>query len=178
MITPVVRRILPGLRLYSSWLLYSLESMTTPVAVNLLATFWENYVQALNCLLTSLDLTQGIPAIDYLLEEDELTIGLSFFATNTRVSNRFLRKNGTVKPNPSNGQTQREHPTQEMLGRVVDFIADAVGIAQSVVCRILLLLWEDQLLKFSSRSHLCLSISTRRLMVPLSSLTNQYVVLI
>ena len=120
-------RILPGLRLLSAWLLYSLENLLSARLVGISDEFWTSYAMMLSSLLSIFPINE-LPIMDYLLEEDKVTVGLAPFQ-HQRLQERF-RNDGIWKPNPDNGHKQREHPNQEMLGRIRDLLKDGVSISR------------------------------------------------
>ena len=64
--------------------------------------------------------------LDYLLDEDERTIG--FLPFRHKIASRRYYKEDGVSQKPrhydSDSGVQRHHPMKEMLGRVRDFLAD------------------------------------------------------
>ena len=133
-VTPVMHRILPGLRHYSVWLQYNLESLATEFkgSTSFLSSMevdihdlWRVYTRVLTLIVTVFD-SDDLPKIDYLYEEDEETIGFAPFQI-AELRERFL--NGTNRK-PSASSTSRHHPTKEMLGRLRDLIEDGIKIAK------------------------------------------------
>jgi hypothetical protein len=76
-LTSVARRVLPGLRQYTSWLSWLLESLVAD-SDDLLGTHVEKlfkmFANTLNLIQATFPMDE-LPAIDYLLEEDEDVIG-------------------------------------------------------------------------------------------------------
>lgn len=136
-VTPVMHRILPGIRHYSSWLHYNLEplvadfkglnSFLSAMEVDI-RDLWRVYSRVLTLIVNVFD-ADDLPAIDYLLEEDEETIGFAPFQI-PQLRERFL--NGSNRK-PSAGSTSRHHPTKEMLGRLRDVVHDGIRIAKNPV---------------------------------------------
>ena len=130
-VTAVMHRVLPGIRHYSSWLLYSAESSIScssqqkfPKATKSnLQGLWALYARVLTGFMKSFDVTD-LPDIDYLLEEDEDTIGFVPFRTYN-VQDRFMYGE---KPKPCGRLVARHHPTQEMLGRIKDLLRDGIQL--------------------------------------------------
>ncbi|CBF86507.1 uncharacterized protein ANIA_02271 [Aspergillus nidulans FGSC A4] len=130
-ITVVVRRILPALRNYSSWLLtvsnylVAYKEKDTPLAVQL-TEFWKIYANTLTLLASTFDVVH-LPEVDYLLEEDEETLcfmPLSKGAT----SRRYLDVNGQRKPSMNDPGIERNHPNIEMLSRIREFVIDGLDL--------------------------------------------------
>ena len=130
-VTAVMHRVLPGIRHYSSWLLYSMESSISaskqcefPMGMrSTLQDLWAIYSRALTTFIKSFDVAD-LPDIEYLLEEDEDTIGFIPFKVQS-VQDRFMRGE---KPKPYGHLVARHHPTQEMLGRIKDFLRDGLQL--------------------------------------------------
>lgn len=130
-ITVVVRRILPALRHYSSWLLAArgllveYKEKDTPLSIQI-TEFWKIYANALTLLASTFDVV-NLPEVDYLLEEDEETLG---FAPLDRevTSRRYLDINGQKKPRMHDTRTERSHPNIEMLYRIREFVIDGLDL--------------------------------------------------
>lgn len=133
-VTPLMRRVLPCLRLYSSWLLWSLPLLTRPLhegkfhesLMHDLKRMWSIYTRALQSMVDAFAASELI-AIDYLLEEDSETIGFMPFQTPV-VKERFLEDGKYRKADRHSAK--RHHPNKEMLGRVRDFISDGLKLAE------------------------------------------------
>ena len=133
-VTQLMKPILPALRLYSNWLLYSLPALTRYYESGEFFTelckdirgLWLSYTIALNTLIRFFP-DSDLVVVDYLLEEDEDTIGFMPF-TAPDLRHRYFHPNGTKKPKGS--LVRRMLPNQEMLARIKDLIADAMLLAE------------------------------------------------
>ncbi|KAL4883293.1 hypothetical protein BJY04DRAFT_30281 [Aspergillus karnatakaensis] len=129
-VTVVVRRILPALRNYSSWLLsvsnylVAYNEKDTPLAVQLIE-FWKIYANTLTLLASTFDVVH-LPEVEYLLEEDEET--LCFNPLSKGTSRRYLDANGQQKPSINDPGVERSHPNIEMLYRIREFVIDGLDL--------------------------------------------------
>jgi hypothetical protein len=129
-VTVVVRRILPALRNYSSWLLtvsnylVAYNEKDTPLAVQLIE-FWKIYANTLTLLASTFDVVH-LPEVDYLLEEDEET--LCFIPLSKGTSRRYLDAHGQQKPSMNDPGVERSHPNIEMLYRIREFVIDGLDL--------------------------------------------------
>ena len=120
-VTPVMRRILPSLVNYSSWLVITAEVFSTVIGdgpfftafSSDVAYFWRTYSATLTKLIHTFELTD-LPDIEYLLEEDEETLG--FFPFQDKELQPRYMLGGRRRLDAS--LVQRFHPTKEMLGRL------------------------------------------------------------
>jgi hypothetical protein len=134
-VTAVARRVLPALRHYSSWLLivnHSLvahkEEKDTPLAVQI-TEFWKIYANTLSLLASTFDVVH-LPEIDYLLEEDEETLGFAPLDKDA-ASRRYLSATGQQKPRMTDVGVERSHPNIEMLYRIREFVIDGLDLVVS-----------------------------------------------
>ena len=135
-ITAVTRRVLPGLRQYSSWLSCNASILAAQIGDNTLNVqikeLWKIYANTLT-LLTATFSTSSLPVIDYLLEEDADTIGFMPFE-NDRTHERYYffdtpTQNKVYKPRFHDEGVERQHPNLEMLGRVRELLTDGLTLA-------------------------------------------------
>uniref|UniRef100_A0A093US81 Protein SMG7L n=1 Tax=Talaromyces marneffei PM1 TaxID=1077442 RepID=A0A093US81_TALMA len=131
-ITVVARRVLPALRNYSSWLLTNYSSLTaqkrdkdTVLSVQI-QEFWKIYANTLTLLSSTFDV-KNIPEVEYLLEEDEETLGFQPLI-NEATSRRYLSENGMTKPRMLAPGIERNHPNIEMLYRIREFVIDGLDL--------------------------------------------------
>jgi hypothetical protein len=127
-LTAVVRRVLPALRHYSSWLRSSCSSLHRQADETVVAhirEFWKRYAEALTVLTTTFDVTE-LPPVGYLLEEDLDTVAFTPLSTGTS-ANRY-REDGKTKPKIGDAGVERLHPNQEMLARVRGLVLDGIQI--------------------------------------------------
>lgn len=132
-VTVVARRILPALRNYSSWLLQNVDALAaqrqdkeSPLSVQI-KEFWKIYANTLTLLTSTFDVP-NLPEIDYLLEEDEDTLGFTPLmgeATNRRYMTEYYEG---LKPRIGSPGIERIHPNQEMLFRIRDFVIDGLDL--------------------------------------------------
>ncbi|PYH99463.1 hypothetical protein BO71DRAFT_479525 [Aspergillus ellipticus CBS 707.79] len=134
-VTVVARRILPALRNYSSWLLTVSSLLVaykgdkdTPLSVQIIE-FWKIYANTLTLLASTFDVVH-LPEIDYLLEEDEETLGFAPL-TSESTSRRYLGSNGHQKPRMNDPGVERNHPNIEMLYRIREFVIDGLDLVVS-----------------------------------------------
>lgn len=137
-ISVVARRVLPGLRHYSSWLtsntaiLIDQQSRDTPLSVQI-KELWKIYASTLTLLASTFPVS-ALTAIDYLLEEDEDTLGFKPFE-NERAQGRYYQSGLTItKPKWHTNGMERQHPNLEMSGRIRDFLAEGLALAVDSVC--------------------------------------------
>ncbi|KAH1908091.1 hypothetical protein KXW29_006913 [Aspergillus fumigatus] len=147
-VTAVARRVLPALRHYSSWLLivsHSLvahkEEKDTPLAVQI-TEFWKIYANTLSLLASTFDVVH-LPEIDYLLEEDEETLGFAPLHKDA-ASRRYLSATGKQKPRMTDAGVERSHPNIEMLYRIREFVIDGLDLVVSNRIPIVLVDDEDK----------------------------------
>ena len=129
-ISAVTRRVLPGLRHYSSWLANRsafLVAQTGDNSLNIqVKEMWKVYANSLTLLAATFPV-DSLPSVDYLLPEDEETLGFGPFGTDSARSRYY---NGEeIKPRSGDVGVERQHLTTEMLARVRDFLADGVKLA-------------------------------------------------
>jgi hypothetical protein len=136
-VTVVARRILPALRHYSSWLLTNSASLVargqdkdTSLSVQI-KEFWKIYANTLTLLASTFDVT-NLPDVDYLLEEDEDTLGFQPLI-NEATSRRYLDASGQQKPRMLDPGVERNHPNLEMQYRIREFVIDGLDLVVSKV---------------------------------------------
>lgn len=127
-LTPVICRILPVLRLYSSWLTKSSALANSDFVRNeLKADFWASLAEALS-MITSTFSTDQLPNVDHLLEEDEETV--KFLPLCSSEDNNFWYLDGSVRARWSEKNEQKRDLDREMLFRIKDFLV--VGLTLTV----------------------------------------------
>ena len=131
-ITAVARRIWPGLRHYSSWLTSNKHILIAGVgdaSLNVqIKELWKIYAATLTLLAATFPVS-ALPSIDYLLEEDEETLGFKPFDNNTTFRRFRVQGSEKLKPKLHDKGTERHHPNIEMLGRVRDFLTNGLKLA-------------------------------------------------
>ncbi|KAJ5742965.1 hypothetical protein N7533_010067 [Penicillium manginii] len=131
-ITVVARRILPALRQYSSWLLVTNEFLVAQKdekdsALSIqIQEFWKIYAETLTLLASTFDVAQ-LPEIDYLLEDDEESLGFVPL-DQAATSRRYIGTNGQLKPRMNDPGIERSHPNMEMLYRIREFVIDGLDL--------------------------------------------------
>ncbi|KAL8719017.1 MAG: hypothetical protein Q9225_003918 [Loekoesia sp. 1 TL-2023] len=133
-ITPVTRRLLPGLRYYQFWLLSRAALLSAhlgePKMELPIQHFWTTYVEVL-ALMLSTTRFEDLPQLDYLFEEDEEIIGFRPLQEADIQQKYFIQNSSSKKPKCHEQGVKRHHPNSEMLCRVRDFVADAVELANN-----------------------------------------------
>ena len=130
-ITAVTRRVLPALRQYSSWLLSNAEILLdAQVGDNVLNVqireLWKIYATTLT-VLTSTFRDYELPQVEYLLDEDEDTVGFKPLDNENTKRRYYDGVNLDVrKPKHHDRSVQRHHPNVEMLGRIRDLLTDGM----------------------------------------------------
>lgn len=131
-ITVVARRILPALRHYSSWLLVTSdflvaqkEEKDSALSIQI-KEFWKIYAETLTLLASTFDVAQ-LPEVDYLLEDDEESLGFVPL-DQAATSRRYIGTNGQIKPRMNDPGVERSHPNMEMLYRIREFVIDGLDL--------------------------------------------------
>ncbi|EXJ83818.1 hypothetical protein A1O1_07445 [Capronia coronata CBS 617.96] len=84
-ITPVTRRILPHLRLYSGWLLSTVQQLLANKSLKVqIAALWQTYAEALSLLNLTFPVIRELSELSYLLDEDQDTLAFSAFCDFVR----------------------------------------------------------------------------------------------
>lgn len=132
-VPPPVRRLLPHLRQYSSWLLSNIHAILNPkhpsTQTSCLNHFWKAYVTAINQLLSRYPIGE-IADLNHLLEEDEDTLDFAPFIEKVSTW-RYNQDNGPRKP-AFVPNIERPH-NAEMLARIRRFVFDAATISNRKV---------------------------------------------
>lgn len=135
---PIVQRILPALRHYSSWLLVRAKLLSAQLEEEFFKVevqeLWRAYASILT-LLNNVSHKDGTIKIHYLLEEDEEVAGSKLFDDDL-VKHRFNFQGSSVrKPKWHNQGVERHDPNLEMLGRVCTLVQDGLNLANDEVCK-------------------------------------------
>lgn len=135
LVTPSMQRILPVLRLYSSWLSRNVDVLSNNIDINLQplqAEFWTCYAQVLTMINATFP-PQYLPqSIAYMLSEDEDTIGL--IALHCDENRAVWFKDAELRTKWHEVPTQHRNASTEMLARIRDLLAVGVGFAVNDVC--------------------------------------------
>lgn len=131
-ISAVARRVLPGLRHYSSWLtsnaaILTAQSEDTSLTVQI-KELWKIYASTLT-LLASTFRVSDLPCVDYLLEEDEDTLGFKPFENDRAKRRYYYQDSNSQKPKWHHKGVERHRPNVEMLGRIRDFLTEGLLLA-------------------------------------------------
>lgn len=132
-ITIVARRVLPGLRLYSTWFTRFWHVLNANIADTLtkveVQELWKAYAATLTLLTSSFPADQlpQDPSDSYMLEEDIETIG--FQPLVSPETTRLWYRDGVMKPKCTD--VERSHPNVEMLMRVRDLLIDGLMLTQN-----------------------------------------------
>jgi hypothetical protein len=131
-VTVVARRILPALRHYSSWLLTTSdylvaqkEEKDSTLSIQI-QEFWKIYAGTLTLLASTFDVVH-LPEIDYLLEEDEESLGFAPL-DQAATSRRYIGMGEQIKPRVNDPGVERSHPNEEMLYRIREFVIDGLDL--------------------------------------------------
>lgn len=133
-ITAVTRRVLPALRHYSIWLvsraavLGEVKTRNSSLEVHI-KEMWKTYADSLS-LLTVVFPLDSLAVVEYLLEEDEATIGFKPFRDEDIAPkcDLYILSDGSLKPRMSDPAVERNHPNVEMLARVRDLLKDGMEL--------------------------------------------------
>ncbi|EDU43387.1 EST1-DNA-bind multi-domain protein [Pyrenophora tritici-repentis] len=129
-ITAVARRILPGLRLYSTWFTRFWKVLNANIADTLntvdVQELWKAYAATLSLLASSFPVDQ-LPRENYMLEEDTDTIGFEPLIHPDTMKVWYEGDNMKQKWT----DLERNHPNVEMLMRVKDLLIDGLLLTQN-----------------------------------------------
>lgn len=128
-VPPITRRCLPHLRLYSGWLLTTVQLlMANTELASHMQQLWCLYARTLNALLQFVPPTQS--DVQYLLKEDGETLGFSGFSPFVR-NKRFYRSS-QLKPMYTEASFGPQIPDKEMLFRIREILRDAMLLFRDV----------------------------------------------
>ena len=132
----LLQRILPTLRNYSSWLTSNVHlsafEATTSSHGRLIQQVWKVYADALNTLKSAFPISElkKAPSVDYLLEEDELTLGFKPIH-NDFTRRRYCRAGADgLKPRQQRQGLCEKQLNDENIGRIRDFLTDGAYLVQ------------------------------------------------
>lgn len=146
-VTPIVRCLLPILRQYSSWLLAEVPLLVNsdpqasgtqvpplqPDMVGIVQDLWRTYVDALATLALTYSVRAGSKSLNYLLGEDEDTIGFKPFASDIVQMRYLITASGKLKARSTDSQIVKEEPGEEMLYRARQLVKEGITIAKATV---------------------------------------------
>ena len=135
-LTVVARRVLPGLRSYSSWLTVNSALLVAQVGdegLNVeIKEMWKTYANSLTLLAANFP-AADLPSLDYLFEEDEETLGFKPFE-GEGIRRKYHTEQGQRKPKCHDAGVHREDSDTEMLARVRDLLTDGLELVVNGVC--------------------------------------------
>ena len=136
-LTAVMRRILPSLRHYSSWLASNAAILAAGVggiALNVqVRELWNIYAKALTRLVSTLPVSELPKPLEYLLEEDEDTLGFKPLDNEHAQRRYYNEAMGSQKPKWHDRGVYRQHHNVEMINRIRDFVTDGMVIQSKEV---------------------------------------------
>lgn len=142
-VTPTACRVIPALRQYSVWLVSQVAFIVAsdgvgPVAIHA-KEMWKMYADVLTRLANFYPV-ESLHSVDYLLEEDETTVGFKPLRDPELPSkcNLYVDDNGALKTHITDQGTTRWPPHEEMQSRVRDIIICALILHQDSKCPIIL----------------------------------------
>jgi hypothetical protein len=137
-ITAITRRILPALRQYSTWLVSEAHILvanhpgSTSVYIKELWKMYADVVTGLATFFAGADL----PDLNYLLEEDQTTVGFKPLRDpNLKPeANLYIDEKGLLKARCIDPGVERSHPNIEMQARVRDVLLCGLTLASREDC--------------------------------------------
>lgn len=141
-ITAITRRLLPTIRQYSIWLVSETDILVAahPAVVNVyIKELWKMYADILTGLINLFPVGE-LPCLNYLLEEDQTTVGFKPLRSAKQNSNcdLYLDGEGKMKPRCTDQGIERSHPNIEMQARVRDILLCGLALAVRDDCPVTL----------------------------------------
>jgi len=138
-VTPIMQRVLPALRLYSSWLFKNISVLANdvdPTFAPLQAELWSAFARSLS-LINAKFAPDRLPApLDYMLDEDEDTIGFKALHCD---ENQYIWYNESgLRPKWHDMPVQEREIGTEMLSRLRDLLTVGVALVVDRVSGILI----------------------------------------
>ena len=134
-LTDVARRVLPSLRLYSSWLLpitHLVEGLSTDdLLKDAIDQFWPIYARTIDLMAAIFPIWDfdDLPEVTYLLEEDAETLGFKPLQNEKTNKIWFHKQTGSAKARFSDSGVARASADEETLARVKEFLFDGLFLA-------------------------------------------------
>jgi hypothetical protein len=134
-ITAIARRVLPAIRQYSIWLvsraLIIIATVQNQSITSYIQEMWRTYASVLTKLIHVFPV-KGLPIVNYLLEEDETTVGFMPFRDPSLPPecNFYAGEDGVLKPRSTDPGVERNHPNIEMKGRIRNILLCALVMLQ------------------------------------------------
>lgn len=142
-VTAVARRVLPALRQYSIWLITQASVIigsqsVGPVVIHA-KEMWKMFADVLT-RLASFYPVESLGPVNYLLEEDETTVGFKPLRDPSLSDhcNLYIDVNGTLKPHITDLGTKRCLPLEEMQARIRNILLCALTLHEDANCPIIL----------------------------------------
>ncbi|KAE8446126.1 hypothetical protein EG329_012497 [Mollisiaceae sp. DMI_Dod_QoI] len=132
-ITAIARRVLPALRQYSAWLAgragIIIACVSNPAVKLHSKQMWNMYAMVLTKLVNFFP-AEELPSINYLLEEDETTVGFVPLRNPnlSRECDLFTDIAGVPKIRSTDPGVERHHPNVEMQARIRDILLTAASL--------------------------------------------------
>jgi hypothetical protein len=140
-ITSISKRVLPALRQYSTWLVSLAPIIIATVDKEPIGQYiqdmWRTYARVLTGLTQAFPVGE-LPVLDYLLEEDKITVGFKPFCDPDipPKCNLFTGEDGQLKPRSTRQEVPQDVSNFEMKGRIRDIILCALVIREKQNCPI------------------------------------------
>lgn len=142
-IKPVTVRILPGLRLCSSWLLKSVHILKGLSVDDFLqddiTQLWHTYAGTLALMTTVFPIwdLEEVPEVTYMLEEDADTIGFQPLVDDKTKKIWHTKGTESMKARFCDRGIERVSGDSEMLARVKELLVDGLMLAtEDKVCHV------------------------------------------
>lgn len=137
-ITSVSKRVLPALRQYSSWLVFRAPFIIATADKKPISQYiqemWRTYARVLTRFLQVFPIEE-LPVLDYLLEEDKITVGFKPFCDSKIPIECSLLNgmDGQLKPRITRHEVPQDVSSFEMKGRIRDIIICAVSMQHTPI---------------------------------------------
>lgn len=138
---PITLRILPALRLYSSWLLLNthlVQGLASNVFLAMsIQRFWHLYARTLDLVAADFPIwdLEDSPELTYMLEEDAETLGfLPLSDDGSSLTKRlwYDKQTGALKARFSDRSVARLSDAEEMLARILGFLEAGSFVANNI----------------------------------------------
>lgn len=136
-LTPLARRILPCLRIYSNWLLPMVGMAQGLIHDGFIREsvqhFWSFYAKTIDLIAQAFPIwdLEDIDEVSYLLEEDAETRGFRALEDDRTMKTWFNKQTGEKKMLYNDRGVVRASLDDEMLLRIKDFLADGLDLASN-----------------------------------------------
>ena len=137
-ITVITRRVLPALRQYSTWLVSEAHILIAnhPGSTSFhIKQLWQMYADVMTALAIYFPVSE-LPDLDYLLEEDQTTVGFKPLQDSSiePQANLYINEEGLLKARCTDPGVERSHPNIEMKARVRDILLCGLTLATRGNC--------------------------------------------